>query len=288
MINFFYLMSIFTIMMVSSISVSSSVPTSDVSQNSIHKRSHVGHIYKRSPGKCIRRRRSPQQQLVQGPPQGPPPQGPPQGFPQRPPQGPPPGFPQGPPPQGPPPQGPPQGFPQGPPQGPPPQGPPPGIPGGIPRGVPRKGGNTGLSAVDQDCLDAHNEKRALVGVPPLGWSRNQQESAQRWSDTMFRTKVYEHSRPGENLNKAWNMAMTCRSSIQVFFDEYTLYSGQPIPKNANSDAAFEAYGHYTQLVWPSTTVVGCGLAGTFEESYLTCHYDPAGNVEGQAAPVYKV
>jgi len=36
-------------------------------------------------------------------------------------------------------------------------------------------------------------------------------------------------------------------------------------------------GHFTQVVWRSTTRLGCGLSG----GYVTCHYCAAGNVEDQ-------
>lgn len=36
-------------------------------------------------------------------------------------------------------------------------------------------------------------------------------------------------------------------------------------------------GHFTQMVWASTTKLGCGVSG----EYLTCRYSPQGNYIGQ-------
>jgi hypothetical protein len=39
--------------------------------------------------------------------------------------------------------------------------------------------------------------------------------------------------------------------------------------------------HYTQIVWPTTTRVGCALASNGRTDYLVCHYSPAGNIDGR-------
>lgn len=46
----------------------------------------------------------------------------------------------------------------------------------------------------------------------------------------------------------------------------------------------EATGHFTQLVWESTTSVGCGAVNCNSDSakgwFLVCEYNPPGNVVG--------
>lgn len=45
-----------------------------------------------------------------------------------------------------------------------------------------------------------------------------------------------------------------------------------------------ATGHFTQLVWQSTTQVGCAniaCNGNVKGDYLVCEYSPRGNVEGE-------
>ncbi|MEO6381854.1 MAG: CAP domain-containing protein, partial [Nitrobacter sp.] len=44
-------------------------------------------------------------------------------------------------------------------------------------------------------------------------------------------------------------------------------------------------GHYTQLIWPQTSSVGCAMAVTADIDYLVCRYGAPGNVMGQAVGV---
>lgn len=63
--------------------------------------------------------------------------------------------------------------------------------------------------------------------------------------------------------------------------------GEATPGNINDEAAFDGWGHFTQIVWISTSSVGCatvdcsasGLANTGNSvpPYFTvCNYKPAG------------
>jgi hypothetical protein len=43
-------------------------------------------------------------------------------------------------------------------------------------------------------------------------------------------------------------------------------------------------GHYTQMLWPTTTRVGCGLASARGNDVLVCRYSPPGNIDGRRVP----
>jgi hypothetical protein len=98
---------------------------------------------------------------------------------------------------------------------------------------------------------------------------------------MADTDTFEHSgvgNEGENLFEASPTA-TLAAAAQDWCNEISNYSGQNIP-NGN----FESYGHYTQVVWPTTTAVGMGAARSASGKVYVCgRYSPPGNVDGQPA-----
>ncbi len=40
--------------------------------------------------------------------------------------------------------------------------------------------------------------------------------------------------------------------------------------------------HYTQVIWPTTTRVGCALASNGRNDYVVCRFSPAGNIDGKS------
>jgi uncharacterized protein YkwD len=77
---------------------------------------------------------------------------------------------------------------------------------------------------------------------------------------------------GENLALGCSDATSC---VQMWGDERRLY-------NYDDPSFSHETGHFTQLVWKSTTTVGCGrkLCGNHKGWYLVCEYWPRGNVIG--------
>ena len=42
--------------------------------------------------------------------------------------------------------------------------------------------------------------------------------------------------------------------------------------------------HYTTMIWPTTTRVGCALYSSASWDFLICRYSPPGNIDGQRVP----
>ncbi|KAJ7087402.1 CAP domain-containing protein [Mycena crocata] len=130
-------------------------------------------------------------------------------------------------------------------------------------------------------LDAHNNVRADHGAPDLVWNTTLADKAQEWANTC----EVKHSDGtlldapyGENI-----VAATGNFPIAAAIKQFTL-------DKSDYDAANPTYNHWTQVVWKSTTQLGCAVArcsGVFDRSlgkasYYVCLYDPAGNVIGEA------
>jgi len=47
------------------------------------------------------------------------------------------------------------------------------------------------------------------------------------------------------------------------------------------DGDWSQCAHYTQMIWPTTTNVGCGLAPGGGFNWLVCRYSPGGNKDGK-------
>ena len=54
--------------------------------------------------------------------------------------------------------------------------------------------------------------------------------------------------------------------------------------NVSTTGDWTQIGHYSQMVWKSTTKIGCAQSRAGGNDILVCRYDPAGNIMGR--PVY--
>jgi hypothetical protein len=140
-------------------------------------------------------------------------------------------------------------------------------------------------------LAVHNRERAAVGVPPLVWSDKLAADAKPWAEHLATTPEFGHNGPelkklGEGENIAGfqlDVGPSAPGNGQTLWvDEKKNYHGGPISMADFSNEA-PPIGHYTQMVWRSTTHVGCATAtgGGHPFSILVCRYSPPGNNLGQ-------
>jgi hypothetical protein len=133
-------------------------------------------------------------------------------------------------------------------------------------------------------LDLHNRVRSEVGSPPLRWNPDLARGAQEWADTIARTGVVEHSSRVGRENERENIVAGPFTPIgplamaQTWVDEQSLFRPGVFPDVCTGDWSLCA--HYSQMVWSTTTEVGCGYA---EGMYvaLVCRYAPKGNIDGK-------
>jgi hypothetical protein len=54
--------------------------------------------------------------------------------------------------------------------------------------------------------------------------------------------------------------------------------------NVSSTGDWYDVSHYSQLIWPTTTNVGCAMHSSRSSDYLICRFSPRGNIDGQRVP----
>ena len=141
----------------------------------------------------------------------------------------------------------------------------------------------------QRLLAAHNRERRAIGVPPLRWSPFLADHARLWALELARTGSFRHSPPamrkgeGENLFMGTTGAYRYEEMIGYFIGEARDFRPGRFPQVSRT-GKWQDVGHYTQLIWPTTTEVGCAIATGRGQEYLVCRYAPPGNVVGERVP----
>ena len=137
-------------------------------------------------------------------------------------------------------------------------------------------------------LAAHNRERALVGHAPLAWDPGLAAAAASYGPRLASLSQLVHSpretRPGqrENLARAWHGTLTPEQFVDLWSREKLMLQPGLFPAVSNT-GRWEDVAHYTQMVWPTTTRVGCAIFAA-DWDYLICRYSPPGNIDGK--PVF--
>jgi len=153
------------------------------------------------------------------------------------------------------------------------------------------GGGSSLEAWQQELLDAHNRVRANAmpapspALPALTWNTDAQALAQSWVDQCtWAHNPATGSTYGENIFAASGASDTPTQVVDAWASESANYTYA-----TNSCATGTSCGHYTQLVWRTTTSVGCATKrcavnspfGAGEWTFWVCDYAPPGNFVGR-------
>jgi hypothetical protein len=138
-------------------------------------------------------------------------------------------------------------------------------------------------------LAAHNELRTEFGLSPLRWDSGLANEAESYAKSLAERNEFSHSNTnaGENLWMGTRGQFALSEMVGGWSSEQRFFSPGVFP-NVSRAGSWEAVGHFTQMVWPTTRSVGCGLASNGSDDFLVCRYWPAGNVVGDALPLASV
>ena len=138
---------------------------------------------------------------------------------------------------------------------------------------------SGLSDSEQtSLLDAHNRWRTRYGVPLLTWSSELASFAQRWADVLADEGMQmRHRSPnayGENLYWCAGRPATGDRVVDAWGSEVEFY-------DEAKNNWWPKAGHWSQMVWRTTTHVGGGVVRRGDQEIWVCNYDPRGNWTGE-------
>lgn len=146
-------------------------------------------------------------------------------------------------------------------------------------------------AASLGALEVHNCARKTVipaaspSIPMMTWSSTAAQAAQSWANGC----TFAHggaSGYGQNIYAAAGITPTFTDATRDWAGEQAYYNYA-----TNGCASGKQCGHYTQMVWRSTTQVGCGQTMCTANSpfgaqfptwyFIVCDYSPPGNYSGQ-------
>ncbi|KAI9726510.1 MAG: hypothetical protein M1828_001332 [Chrysothrix sp. TS-e1954] len=147
-----------------------------------------------------------------------------------------------------------------------------------------------LNTYQKTVLRHHNVHRSNHSAHDVSWGPNMMHDAKKLAHTCH----WGHNNDiggggyGQNIEAGSSPSQIGASITEAFYNgeepKYHWYG------DANPNfATFEAYGHFTQLVWKDTKRVGCwtascpkGVSGAPGTYWLTiCNYWPQGNMGGE-------
>lgn len=135
------------------------------------------------------------------------------------------------------------------------------------------------SAEIADLVAAHNRARAEQKLPAMVWDCMLANLAQRWANR----GIFEHrgdTSYGENIFVSSNPGEPVGTVVKTWLGERTNWTNQP-----GVCSPGKVCSHYTQVMWHTTVLVGCGInrssPGTWK-TLVVCNYSPVGNTGGPA------
>lgn len=136
---------------------------------------------------------------------------------------------------------------------------------------------SGLSSFAAAILNEHNVKRALHSAPPLEWNNTLAQYAQNYATSSFSCDnvqlIHSGGPYGENLAAGY---VGGAAPVDAWYDEISDY-------DFSNPGFSEQTGHFTQVVWKSTSQVGCYYVTCDNawRQYTICEYsNQRGNVVG--------
>jgi hypothetical protein len=127
-----------------------------------------------------------------------------------------------------------------------------------------------------------NRLRVKHVAPPLMYNSALSVGCAQWASHLLQVGMLEHSDSagrvyGESVALIMNAPdddSAMARAVDRFYSEMDVYD----PSKPEADIADT--GHYTQLVWASSKLVGFGMATAWGKTFIVLRFDPPGNMIG--------
>lgn len=140
--------------------------------------------------------------------------------------------------------------------------------------------HTNHAQTEQDeFLNTHNSVRSQVGVADVVWNTTVATYAQNYANQrkVDCNLVHSGGPYGENLAEG-SGTFTATAAVNSWVAEKTYYT-----YSTDTCASGHVCGHYTQVVWRTSTQIGCARVQCTNNGwwFVICSYYPRGNYVGQ-------
>ena len=135
----------------------------------------------------------------------------------------------------------------------------------------------------------HNQVRIAEGVGPVMWDRSLAAAADAYAQQLATGGSWGHSpnaaarRSGRKPVDGDHGAFSVDQMVWAWASERSMFRRGAFPAVSRT-GRWEDVGHYTQMIWPGSTRVGCAIRSSSHNDYLVCRYSPGGNVMGFPVP----
>ncbi|CAI7613512.1 unnamed protein product [Penicillium glandicola] len=155
--------------------------------------------------------------------------------------------------------------------------------------------SSATSTYQESILYYHNIHRAVHSADDLTWSSGLESAALTLASTCSyghdTSIAYSGGSYGQNIAYGYEAALVGEKVISemMYTDEAPYFAN--LYGEANPDMTnFSNWGHFSQIVWKATTLVGCATVDCTDLAnvggaapYTVCNYASPGNVEGEYA-----
>lgn len=130
----------------------------------------------------------------------------------------------------------------------------------------------------------HNIARAEYGSGPLVWDPLLAQGAAGYASQLTTLGRVHAPRAGrkdirENLLQSLRGQRSPIQMVGVWTAERQYFKPGIFP-DVSTTGDWSKVGHYTQMIWPTTTSIGCAIHSDAKYDWTVCRYSPPGNRDG--------